>query len=263
MSKQKNPRKRTPYEAMAWSADPLVRDIYSEIDDRDLDEIAEAINEVYFGSEEWEDERSFEEPKATSKLSKDEAVDATTLASQIVDWANYAKAYGDYGNPPWEQYTQYDHDYYGEKYGPKIQKLLEIICSEAKERGYECTSPIDMSDDTYRWAVAVSPPGAETEDSVDVSVEIATSEAYDGTPGGLNFSMNVVSYEGEMLGGLTPYNYTDEVWVSMSDPDAVEERWRLFDNGANENEVLYHIDQFYENREDNPGTRKLKNKLLR
>jgi hypothetical protein len=87
---------KTALNSMTWSQDSLVRDIYSEIDDRDLSEIADAVMDVYFGSESaWEEEargdlgRSFEEPKATNKLTKEEAINATTLASKIVDWANY------------------------------------------------------------------------------------------------------------------------------------------------------------------------------
>lgn len=104
---------RSTFDNMAWHHDPLVRDIYSEIDDRSNEEIGEAIYEVYFGSEEeyegdgeseWVDPtRSFQEAKATSRLTKKESGDATILASQIVDWANYGQAYGDYGNPPWER----------------------------------------------------------------------------------------------------------------------------------------------------------------
>ena len=105
-------RGKDAYEAMAWSQDPLVRDIYSEIDDRDLYEIAASINDVYFGADwEWEEVeedvelmRSFEEPVATRNLTQDEASDALILASSIVDWANYGVSYGDYSNPPWEEY---------------------------------------------------------------------------------------------------------------------------------------------------------------
>ena len=104
---------RSAFDNMAWSPDSLVREIYSEVDDRPLDEIADSIYEVYFGTEEeYEDEdepgwvdptRSFQEPRATKQLTKKQAADASILASQIVDWANYAKAYGDYDDPPWER----------------------------------------------------------------------------------------------------------------------------------------------------------------
>ncbi len=89
---------RTPLDNMAWHHDMQVRDIYSEIDDRSPDEIAEGIMEVHH-----QYNRAFEEPKETEHLSRDDAVAASILASQYVDWANYATAYNDYSNPPWER----------------------------------------------------------------------------------------------------------------------------------------------------------------
>jgi len=110
---KRNPGKMTrkmALDAMNWSSDPLVREIASEIDDRDLEDIAQGVYDIYFGTEEAYDEteqedyiRSFEEPRATNNFTKDEAVEATLLASNIVDWANYAIAYRDYSNPPWER----------------------------------------------------------------------------------------------------------------------------------------------------------------
>lgn len=151
-----------------------------------------------------------------------------------------------------------------EEYEPKLKKLLEEVCALATGEGYECSGPSDWSDETYKWAVMVTPTGGDVEDSVDVSVEIAESKAYDGTLAGINFSMNAVGYEGEIIGGLTPYNYTDQVWVPVSDAKAIKERWHLFNGGADANEVLYLIDQFYDNKSENPlSSRKLKSKLLR
>lgn len=88
---------RSTFSNMAWSQDMLVRDIASEVDDRPHDEIAESIMEVY---EQYD--RGFEEPKELKHLTKKQAADTSILASQIVDWANYGIAYGDYSNPPWE-----------------------------------------------------------------------------------------------------------------------------------------------------------------
>ena len=89
-------REPTTVETMSWSSDQLVRDIASELDDRDLSEIAESIMAIFA-------DRAFEEPQAVHHFGRDQMVAATTLASQIVDWANYAQAYGDYGDPPWRR----------------------------------------------------------------------------------------------------------------------------------------------------------------
>lgn len=101
------------YHAMAWHHDPLVREIFGEIDDRPDHEIAESIREIVFGADwQWDENpdacdqhypRQLTEPEATDRLTREQAADATTLASQIVDWANYGEAYGDYSDPPWER----------------------------------------------------------------------------------------------------------------------------------------------------------------
>ena len=89
---------RSNFDNMAWHHDMQVRDIYGAIDDRSLDEIAEGIMEVHQNYD-----RGFEEAKATEHLTESQSGDATILASHIVDWANYATAYNDYSNPPWER----------------------------------------------------------------------------------------------------------------------------------------------------------------
>lgn len=89
---------RSPFDNMAWHSDPLVRDIYSEVDDRGLADVAAAIMEVYQNYD-----RNIRSGKATSYLTQEESADAAIMASNIVDWANYAEAYGDYSDPPWRR----------------------------------------------------------------------------------------------------------------------------------------------------------------
>jgi hypothetical protein len=108
---KKNPKGNTepltPLEAMNWSTDPAVSAIYHQLNweratsrylDWNLSEekkrkAAERIMHDWKGS--------FEEPVATDRLTLKESKAATQLASDIVDWANYAVAYNDVSNPPW------------------------------------------------------------------------------------------------------------------------------------------------------------------
>jgi len=133
-------------------------------------------------------------------------------------------------------------------YNPKIKALLEQVRTEALERGYECLGPYDMSDDCIRWNVLVRPKGADSEDGVDISITIPESEHYDGSEEGVNFSSDIVHYEGIILGGLCPYNYTDQCWVDKTDEDAVASRWdtftRLFDASA----ALDVVEEFYQGK---------------
>ena len=156
-------------------------------------------------------------------------------------------------------------------YAPKMKKMLRQICDVAREEGFDCGEVIDMSDETYRFAVLIKPKGADQEDGVDVTVDMAESQSYGDTEGGLNFSLDVVGYGGEIIGGLTPFNFSPQVWVSMDDPKAVAERWQLFDQGVDPYDVIYLVKEFYEKRgrSGNPShapskeVRKIRNRVLK
>ena len=132
-------------------------------------------------------------------------------------------------------------------YNPKIQKLLEAVRAEALERGFICDEPFEMTDDCVRWSLLVQPAGtaSDAEEGVDVTITIPESEHYDGSENGLNFSLDVVHYGGEILGGMTPFNYSDRVWVQRDDADAVEERWNLFQGAFDASPVIDSIEGHY------------------
>lgn len=132
-------------------------------------------------------------------------------------------------------------------YNPKIQALLTQVREEALERGYQCDEPFEMSDDETRWTMLVMPAGStyDDEDGVDVSITILESEHRDGEENGLNFGLDVVSYGGEIIGGMTPFNYSPQVWVERDNPEAVEERWELFSNAFDASPVVDSIEGHY------------------
>lgn len=135
------------------------------------------------------------------------------------------------------------------KHAPKIKALLEQVRAEALERGLVCSEPGDMTDDCERWEVYVQPAGTpddEHENGVDVSITVCESEHYDGEENGLNFALDVVSYGGEIIGGLCPFNYSDRVWVPRDDEDAVEERWGLFAGAFDADPVVDSIVSHFE-----------------
>lgn len=135
---------------------------------------------------------------------------------------------------------------YETTYGPKIQKILEEVRAEAVERGLICDEPFDMTDEDVRWSALVLPAGTATAADgvgVDVNITVAESEHWDGSEGGLNFIMDVTSVGGAILGGLAPYNYTDECWVPRADEGAVETRWVVFSNGCDAGAILDSIEE--------------------
>lgn len=142
-----------------------------------------------------------------------------------------------------EQYEQVMESI-AESIKPRALALLGKVRDELTEAGYLTDpEPCDMSSDDYRYALSVCRPGACSPvpappnhydtDLADITVEIAEAreygddEAHDGY--GVNFGLDIVEIGGRILGGLTPFNYTDECWVDARDPEAVEARWALLE----------------------------------
>jgi len=69
----------------------------------------------------------------------------------------------------------------------------------------------------------------QSQDDVDICFEIAESLANDGSLDGINFILDITTVGGSMLGGLSPFNYTPEVWVDVNDEAAVEERFQIIE----------------------------------
>jgi len=132
-------------------------------------------------------------------------------------------------------------------YAPIFAARLEQVRKEAKARGYECDEPYDMTDEYLRWNVFVCPAGKTMEDEDGIGVELAapTSEAFEGEEGGVNFSLGLCHYGGEIVGGMAPHNYTPACWVSTQDKEAIRVRWDLFDAHFSAGAVVDQIDRYY------------------
>jgi hypothetical protein len=131
-----------------------------------------------------------------------------------------------------------------DRYQERIVATLQRVSDALNEAGFVATSPVDLSSDYYWWAIEVT----ETKEkenpdqlkldiqndserrSVDVKFEIIESEEYDGIENGVNFGLDLTAWGGEMLGGLTPYNYTDGCWVDRGNEVQVERRFKILED---------------------------------
>jgi hypothetical protein len=121
-----------------------------------------------------------------------------------------------------------------DKYAARIVAILNNVVSDIREEddSLVISEVYDMHCDDFRWTFNVH-RAEDTEASktdpqgVDVTFVICESEEYDGEKNGANFAVEIVGVGGEIVGGITPYNYTDQCWVSRLDPDAIEERFQL------------------------------------
>jgi hypothetical protein len=116
------------------------------------------------------------------------------------------------------------------EYGPRILKIMESISTTIKEEtSYNVSEISFMPYDEYRWNIVVDTDG-DIENAIDISFIIFDSEYSDGSENGVNFGIDIVWYGGEIVGGYTPYNYTDRCWVNIEDSEDVEDRFLLLEN---------------------------------
>jgi len=151
------------------------------------------------------------------------------------------------------------------KYAPKILHLLEMISDACESQGFMVEGPYEQDLDEYAWSInaypasAGPPEGALLHDAsivdfVIISIYLAISEyrpdpgMRDGPPGGMSFLLDTVHYDGTVIGGFAPFNFTDEVWVPRDDRDDVEDRWHAFVEGVDPNAIVESIKNFYQRR---------------
>ena len=157
------------------------------------------------------------------------------------------------------EFSQKRTEEIGELYKPKIMAILTEIHKEALSRGFTCDEPFEMTDEVYRFCMLLKPPGmpGDAEDGVDVTIQIPESYVYgDAAPeckdaednrNGLNFALDLCEYGGTIVGGVTPYNYSPQCWVDISDLDAVKDRWDIFTGAFDATLVVETILEHYAN----------------
>lgn len=123
-------------------------------------------------------------------------------------------------------------------YKPKLMELAQHVREQLEEEGYVVTELSDYTDSDLSISMLI--PFETSEDNrqgFDITFRLMDAKEWDGTDNGTNFNMDITETGGRMCGGLTPYNYTSEVWVDPTDLDAVEERWQLFKNAVDVDDI--------------------------
>lgn len=100
---------------------------------------------------------------------------------------------------------------YERTYGHYRRALKEVLADIQASVGGELW---ERRDDEYGWVLSVG----ESPNRIDVSLMMEDARDYDGEDGaGLgSFSMMIVEEGGQVLGQVTPYNYTADVWVRLT-----------------------------------------------
>lgn len=134
-----------------------------------------------------------------------------------------------------------------DKYEKKILQILSNIsdCLKDGEEGWKVGAVNEMHDDEFKWGMLISKldedPIELSNDDIDISFTIIESERNDGEENGVSFSIEAVTVGGVIVGGLTPYNYTNDVWVSKDDEEAIEIRFQILQQ-VDVSELVYLIE---------------------
>jgi hypothetical protein len=132
-----------------------------------------------------------------------------------------------------ELYDRYEE--IREQYRDRVKKVLLGLKEELERFSWYCSrNPYEM--DAGEWAILVTrdpchlgPQGQFDNLDVEIKALIMNSKEWDGTRGGTAFHISVTSYGGEIVGGFAPHNYSEDVWASVEDSLAVEERMKLLE----------------------------------
>lgn len=145
------------------------------------------------------------------------------------------------------------------KYESRILAVLNKIRTALTEAGWNVCEPFELDgDEEARWDMVARPPGISEEadrDEVDydISFTICTEAAREGEPeeggcGGIAFLVDFVHAGGRMVGGMSPGNYTEALW--LKDASEIEERFKLFEEADPTDAVDMMSEDFDHFRED-------------
>jgi len=139
-----------------------------------------------------------------------------------------------------------------QKYRKRIMAIMNKIAEAVREAGFRIDGPDFLDGENYSWSILSSfrdrpqPDGSSWDEDVNIDVNIIESEPYGEPKGGVNFGLDIVEVGGGILGGVTPYNYTDEVWVPRRDKEAVEERFKIFEESIDPSDVVRILEEHKE-----------------
>lgn len=117
------------------------------------------------------------------------------------------------------------------KYKARMLAFLKRIGKACKKLGIKADAPFEMADDEYAYWMTVRYPGADQDDSLDMQLYLVDSLAREGSLDGVSFSLMSAMYSGVIDGpSLSPSNYTEGLWIPVTDAEAIKERWQIFED---------------------------------
>ncbi len=121
------------------------------------------------------------------------------------------------------------------KYEERLTKVLFAVKEELERFAWFCSTIFRI--DESESSILVSRDKAHTErdaafdaQDIEITARILDSRYWEGNVrGGVAFAVDADTYNGESIGGYVPYNYTEMLWVPVTDEYQVEQRMKMIE----------------------------------
>ena len=113
-----------------------------------------------------------------------------------------------------------------DRYNDRILAILARIRDAVREAGLQCDDPEATHGDRFEWSLCVGEKGP---DAIAVNVVICEQRDYEGAGTGVTFRLAATQIDGRVLAEFSPGNFTPAVWIDVTDSDALEDRFALFE----------------------------------
>lgn len=120
------------------------------------------------------------------------------------------------------------------KYEERIKAGIKDVREELEGSGWIVSDIEERHDDDYCWNIVVRRSSHDlhedsSDDFINIDFNIVKSEYHDGEVGGMNFSVDICTVGGKVIGGIVPGNYTEDCWVPRNNEDLVSARFRIIE----------------------------------
>jgi len=113
-----------------------------------------------------------------------------------------------------------------DRYSDRILAILGEIRDAIRRAGLQCDDPEPTHGDQFEWSLCV---GEKASEVIAVSLVICEQRDYEGAGTGITFRLAATQIDGRVLAEFSPANFTPAVWIDVTDSDAVEDRFALFE----------------------------------
>lgn len=124
-------------------------------------------------------------------------------------------------------------------YEDRLKSILTGIKTELESFSWFCSKIYELADGLYAIGVSRDPShltrdGDPDERDVEVTVQVSESADWDeNVRGGVSFSIDAHSANGEYIGYITPLDITQDTWVPAIDAESIEARMVTIEMGHN------------------------------